>query len=118
MKLYQVEGPTGMNSTDWFFTEAGARKNAFELNHSLLSTVIEATVLGHEAMATTIKSLLNNERHISGRVRVIRSLGSEKEVSKEKVIPFVKLVVSDNAFGKTKQCSEHKDLSHKTCIDF
>ena len=32
MKLFQVEDPTGTNSTDWFCTVAEARKNAFELD--------------------------------------------------------------------------------------
>ena len=110
MKLFQVEDPTAMHSTDWFYTVAEASKNAFAQGYSIFSTVIEATIFGHEAMAKTIKNLLNEERNISGRLRVIRSLGSAREVSKEKVIPFVKLVRSDNAFGKTKQCSTRKVL--------
>ena len=85
MKLFHIEDPTGMNTTDWFYTVAEARKNAFELNYSLLSKVIEATILGHDDMATTIKNLLNQERRIVGRLRVIRSLGSNKEVAKNKV---------------------------------
>ena len=59
MKLFQVEDPTGTNSTDWFCTVAEARKNAFELDYS-------------------------------GRLRVIRSLGSDRQVTKLKVHPFVK----------------------------
>ncbi len=89
MKLFQVEDPTGSNSTDWFCTVAEARKNAFELDYCITSKVIEATILGHDAMLTTIKNLLNHERHISGRLRVIRSLGSDKQVAKLKVHPFV-----------------------------
>ena len=96
MKLYQVEDPTGMDNTDWFYTVAEARKNAFELNYSLLSKVIEATILGHDDMRTTIKNLLNQERKIVGRLRVIRSLGSDKQVAKHKVHPFVRPVVDDD----------------------
>ena len=102
MKLYQVEDPTGMNSTDWFFTVAEARKNAFELNYSILSTVIEATILGHEAMAETIKNLLNQERHISGRLRIIRSLGSDKQLAEHKVYPFVRPVVDDDKLSNAR----------------
>lgn len=90
MKLFQVEDPTGTNSTDWFCTVAEARKNAFELDYCITSKVIEATILGHDAMLTTIKNLLNQERRIVGRLRVIRSLGSDKQVAKLKVHPFVK----------------------------
>ena len=103
MKLYQVEDPTGMNTTDQFFTVAEARKNAFELDYSLLSTVIEATILGHDAMATTIKNLLNHERHISGRLRVIRSLGSDKDVSKFKVIPLVRPVIDSYKLNNARR---------------
>jgi hypothetical protein len=110
MKLFQVEDPTAMHSTDWFYTVAEARKNAFAQGYGIFSKVIEATILGHDDMATTIKNLLNHERRIVGRLRVIRSLGSDRQVSKEKVIPFVKLVRSDHASGKTKQCSRHKVL--------
>jgi hypothetical protein len=113
MKLYQVEDPIGMDNTDWFYTVAEARRNAFELNYSILSTVIEATILGHDDMRATIKNLLNQERRIVGRLKVIRSLGSDKEVSKKKVIPFVKLVRDDNAFGKTKQCSKQKEPAER-----
>ncbi|MDC0400393.1 hypothetical protein OAN59_11925 [Alphaproteobacteria bacterium] len=102
MKLYHVEDPTGMNTTDWFYTVAEARKNAFELNYSLVSKVIEATILGHDAMATTIKNLLNHERHIAGRLRVIRSLGSDKQVAKHKVHPFVRPVVDDDKLSNAR----------------
>mgnify|MGYP003627413231 CR=1 FL=1 len=85
MKLFHIEDPTGVNNTDWFYTVAEARRNAFELNYSLLSTVIEATILGHDDMRATIKNLLNQERRIIGRLKVIRSLGSDKEVAKNKV---------------------------------
>ena len=102
MKLYHVEDPTGMNTTDWFYTVAEARKNAFELNYSLLSKVIEATILGHDAMATTIKNLLNQEKHIAGRLRVIRGLGSDNQVAKHKVRPFVRTVVDDDKFSNAR----------------
>lgn len=90
MKLFQVEDPTGTNSTDWFCTVAEARKNAFELDYCITSTVIEATILGYDDMRSTIKNLLNQERRIVGRLKVIRSLGSDRQVTKLKVHPFVK----------------------------
>ena len=102
MKLYQVEGPTGMNTTDWFFTVAEARKNAFELDYCITSKVIEVTILGHDDMRTTIKNLLNQERHIAGRLRVIRSLGSDKQVAKHKVHPFVRPVVDDDKLSNAR----------------
>ena len=84
MKMYQVQDPLGVNTTDWFFTVSEARKNAFKLDYCVSSKVIEAKIVGHDAMATTIKNLLNHEWYICGTVKEIRKLGSDKQVEQMK----------------------------------
>jgi hypothetical protein len=107
MRMFQVKDDHG-NSTRWYDSVAEARKAAFDQEMPVTAEVREMNIGNKGDLIQTVRNFVNGDYTISGVIRTTRNLGSAKEVSKEKVIPLVKLVRIDNAVGKTKQCSARK----------
>ena len=109
MRMYQVKDDHG-NSTRWYDSVAEARKAAFDEEMPITAEVREMNIGGKADLIQTVRNFVNGDYTISGVIRTSRNLGSAKEVSREKVIPFVKPSRSNNAFVPTKQCYAHKVL--------
>lgn len=86
------------NDTQWFDTIAEARAEALELGMPLDSPVQELNIGDKGNLIQTVKNFINGDYTIDGVIRTVRSLGSNKQVAKLKVVN-----IGDYTFDSTPE---------------
>ena len=92
MRMYRVienkmrSGFDMKNDTQWFDTVAEARAEALELGMPLDSIVQELNIGDKGNLIQTVKNFINGDYTIDGVIRTVRSLGSNQQITKLKVV--------------------------------
>lgn len=72
--------------TQWFDTIAEARAEALELGMPLDSVVQELNIGDKGNLIQTVKNFVNGDYTVDGVIQTVRSLGSNKQMAKLKVV--------------------------------